>query len=51
MTKTNAYHIKLEGDNYTIGQKLGTMVQACPVLPMHTLSQLLLFQRKMERKF
>ncbi len=32
MIKTNAHHIKLEGDNYTVGQKLGIMVQSVPGL-------------------
>ncbi len=32
MTKTKAYHIKLEGDNYTVGQKLGAMVKSVPGL-------------------
>lgn len=32
MLETNAYHIKLEGDNYTVGQMLGTMIQSVPGL-------------------
>jgi len=32
MFKTNAYHIKLEGDNYTVGQTLGTMIKSVPGL-------------------
>ncbi len=32
MITMHARHIKLEGDNYTIGQKLGAMVQAVPEL-------------------
>lgn len=30
--KTNARHIKLEGDNYAVGKKLGIMVQSVPGL-------------------
>lgn len=45
MIKTSAYHIKLEGDNYTVGQKLGIMLKSVPglendhIIPADTFSK------------
>ncbi len=50
MITMNARHIKLEGDNYTIGKKLGAMVQAVPELANSHIIPVPVFSKGNEEK-